>query len=220
MDNTQPTPPAQPVPPADPNQPHEIKLESLQTAINPTAPMPAPAPMPEPTPVAEPTPAPPAPVPAPTPAPMPVSAEPAPSELDKQLEQSLSQIPDAAATAAGDPKKKYLIAGIVGVAVIVLGFVLYKVFIPGEAPAAEETAEVETTNTLSFPEEESSEKLEELEEVVDDLEDIYSTEEPEVFEDAVLEEIPAEGTAETEGTAEAEAETEASTDGKVERTKK
>ena len=220
MENTQPT---------DPNQPHEIKLESLQTAMNPNPPAPTPTPETTPAPTSIPTPEPipasiPTPAPEPTltptaPAVMPTqNPEPQAAELDKQLEQSLSQIPDSSAP-ANDPKKKYLIAGIVGVAVIVLGFVLYKVFIPSEAEVSEEeTTEVETTNSLSVPElspsdEESSEKMEELEEVVDDLEDIYSTEDPEILEEPVLEEIP-------EESVEASTTTEETTDGKVERTKK
>lgn len=224
MENTQPTPPAQS---ADPNQPHEIKLESLQTAMNPNPPAPTLAQTPEPVPTTPtPTETMPAPTPVPVSTPIPVAPpvmptpnpEPQQQELDKQLEQSLSQIPDSSAP-AGDPKKKYLIAGIVGVAVIVLGFVLYKIFIPNDAEISEEeTAEIETTNSLSVPElsaseEESSEKMEELEEVVDDLENIYSTEDPEILEEPVLEEIPEES-GETSTT------TEESTDGKVERTKK
>lgn len=191
MENNQPVDPNQ-----APNQPHEIKLDSLQaTTIAP------------PTPSVTPT----APTPMPVPAPTTFQST---ESIDKQLEQSLSQVPDSK-IAESNPKKKYLIMGIVGIAIVVLAFVLYKIFIPSGA-ATEETP-TESTNTLTPPseeaiEEEPSAKMEELEEVVDDLETIYSKDEPEVFEEAVLEEIP-----DSETTTETSAES--SSDGKVERFK-
>jgi hypothetical protein len=141
-------------------------------------------------------------------------------ELDKKLEEQLinasSEKPEETKENPNN-KKKYLIASIAGLAILVAGFIIYRYAFADNSNTQSEDAETpKTTNTLSEPEdsesnspimnidlsdeetmtdeetltdEDSSDKMKELEEVVEDLNELYSETADEIYEEPILEEI-------------------------------
>ena len=193
---------------AAPTEPQEITVEaSAETPAATPAELPTTPPPAAPAETAEESPAT-SPVETPTEAPAETPQEPMPTTPLPGEKESKT--------------KMYLIAAGAVIGLIAVGFLVWKFFLSSPEPVPTDEAIIELTNSLSnaetTPVETTSteteaanenEKLEELEDIVTELEAIYSDDE-EVFDEAVIEEMATPPT--EENSAETEAEVETTTD--------
>lgn len=134
-----------------------------------------------------------------------------PENLEKKLEEQLSETSKGEGQDKAGNTKKYLIIGISILGLAVIAFVVYKFFLPETDTVIEENNLPAPTNSLipadetppvsdeALPESDEtppasdetppSEGMKELKEVVDELEGTTTPETEEVFDEAVLEDV-------------------------------